>query len=64
MSSLSDTSGDVAAAVGKSTFPVVVSAASFLGWSFQDWVYLVTFIYTALQIYLVVRKVLKEHRKK
>ena len=38
--------------------PILITAASFLGLGFQSWVYILTAIYTLVQIFRLVPKVI------
>ena len=51
---------EYASAAGKASLPVGVSGAAALGFSLQDWVFIVTIIYTVLQIGLLIHKFLKK----
>lgn len=48
--------GEYTSAATKTALPVVVSGAAALGYSLQDWVFIVTIIYTVLQIGALVFK--------
>lgn len=48
----------------KASPPVTVSAISFMGVPLQTWVYLLTAIYTILQIYILVRDKLIRDKEK
>lgn len=45
----------------KAAPPVAVTMSSITGLGLQQWVYIVTIIYTVLQILLLVRKHIKEN---
>lgn len=51
---------EYASAATKSALPVGVSGAAALGFSLQDWVFIVTIVYTVLQIALLIYKFLKK----
>ena len=54
---------EYAVATAKLSPPITVAAATVAGASLQDWVLAATFVYTVLQIILLVRKTWKEHKK-
>ncbi len=49
--------GDLVAAAGKSAPPIAVSGLTVAGVSLQDWVLILTAIYTVIQIALLTPKV-------
>ncbi|SKB61995.1 hypothetical protein [Sphingopyxis flava] len=51
---------EYASAATKSALPVGVSGAAALGFSLQDWVFIVTIIYTVLQIGVLIYKFFKK----
>lgn len=53
---LSENSGDYVVNVGKVLPPLAVTSASATGLSLQDWVYIVTIVYTVLQIASLIWK--------
>lgn len=46
----------------KASPPVTITGLAIAGTSLQDWVLILTAIYTLLQIYLLIRKHIKERR--
>lgn len=52
--SLSDTSGEYIAAVGKASPPLAVTSVAAAGWTLQDWVLICTILYTVLQMSVLV----------
>lgn len=48
--------------VVKAAPPLFVATTTFLGFTLQEWVYIVTIIYTALQIALLVKGYLKKEK--
>ena len=46
----------------KASPPVTVTGLAIAGASLQDWVLILTALYTLLQIFLLVRKYIKERR--
>ena len=57
--SLSDTSGEYIAAVGKASPPLAVTSVAAAGYSLQDWMFIVTILYTLLQGSVLIYKTLK-----
>ena len=53
------TTGEAYAALTKPAPPVAVSALSFAGVGLQDWVYILTAIYTLVQLAIVAPKLVK-----
>lgn len=35
--------------------PIVVTTATFIGFSLQEWVYIATLVYTVLQLFVLIR---------
>lgn len=53
---------DVLAAAGKAAPPIAVSAAAADGVTLQDWVLIMTLVYTVLQIAWLIYKAWRNHR--
>ena len=45
-------------AIKESAPPVLIASATFMGVSFQNWVYLLTAIYTVIQIFRLLPKII------
>ena len=58
--SLADNGSEYIAAVGKVTPPIAISGVALAGMSLQEWVLILTALYTAIQIIVTVRKFLRD----
>lgn len=53
---------EYAVEAGRGAPPLLVTSISVAGVGLQDWVYILTAIYTVLQIAIIVRKYVKDRR--
>lgn len=60
---LSNNHGEYLSDMTKVAPPVAVSGAALAGMSLQEWVLVLTALYTAIQIALTIFKAIKEHKK-
>lgn len=59
--SLSSTSVDILAAVGKASPPLAVTSAAVVGLTLSEWVMVCTIIYTILQAAHLIYKFIREY---
>lgn len=59
----SEPSGELMATAGKAAPSITVSGLALAGVSLQDWVFMLTAIYTALQIFLTIRKAIRDRKR-
>lgn len=57
--SLSEHGSELASAAGKASPPIAVASAAFAGYALQDWVMILTIVYTSIQIFLLVFRAIK-----
>ena len=55
---------EITTATTKAAFPLGVSGLTISGVTLQDWVYIVTLVYLAFQIYVIVRDKIVHHKAK
>jgi hypothetical protein len=48
--------------IAKAAPPITVTGMSVLGFSISEWVLLLTAIYTVLQIYLIIRRIIRTRK--